>query len=481
MDSYEILNVSRDSSDKEIEISYEDLKKKYDPSFNTSIRAYKKYREILTAYEDIKNESRRKMYDLRDTASIKEDMEDEYKLFDYHSKKEDIEESVDYASLEEIKDVEKEDIVVRKSISYLYFLLNLKVDVSYSKMVNCGECSSYVDCPLCDGVGVVFYREKQVYCPKCHGVGKVSSNCHKCNGEGQYKKEENISFYVDNDIAELKGYGNEYYDGSVSNLKIVFDFYEKDNIVVKDNEIKINYYLSKEETLKGVKKEYYGENGVFKLEVASFVENGYREEILFNDKRIVFVFYNEAIDGNNKVNYLFINNNYMNSCVYFNDDYSECRLEESEKFVNRFSLKDETFLKGFGEKGKYGGKDGDLIIKCKFTKKNELEYIKDLEIIETSKLFNMLGGKFNNISHFGLKRDNYLLNKNGRYYLLSGNSSVKRRLKDYYLFRLICLLFWFIIPCLIFFIPYSQTMFIVLLAILSVYLVLVNLLMEVRV
>ena len=64
MDSYEILGVSRDASDKEIEVSYEDLKRKYDPSFNTSIRAYKKYREILKAYEDIKSESRRKMYEL---------------------------------------------------------------------------------------------------------------------------------------------------------------------------------------------------------------------------------------------------------------------------------------------------------------------------------------------------------------------------------------------------------------------------------
>jgi len=47
MDSYDILNVTRESSDKEIEISYEDLKRKYDPNFNTSIRAYTKYREVI--------------------------------------------------------------------------------------------------------------------------------------------------------------------------------------------------------------------------------------------------------------------------------------------------------------------------------------------------------------------------------------------------------------------------------------------------
>ena len=60
MDSYDILNVTRESSDKEIEIAYSDLKRKYDPGFNTSIHAYKKYREICKAYEDIKDEQRRK-------------------------------------------------------------------------------------------------------------------------------------------------------------------------------------------------------------------------------------------------------------------------------------------------------------------------------------------------------------------------------------------------------------------------------------
>ena len=39
-----------------LEVSYEDLKRKYDPNFNTSIRAYTKYREVLKAYEDIKND-----------------------------------------------------------------------------------------------------------------------------------------------------------------------------------------------------------------------------------------------------------------------------------------------------------------------------------------------------------------------------------------------------------------------------------------
>ena len=81
MNSYEILNVSKEASDKEIEVAYEDLKRKYNPSLNTSIHAYKKYREILKAYESIKDEQRRKMYNLQDEQDIETASHKEYELY----------------------------------------------------------------------------------------------------------------------------------------------------------------------------------------------------------------------------------------------------------------------------------------------------------------------------------------------------------------------------------------------------------------
>ena len=226
MDSYDVLGVSKESSNKEIEIAYEDLKRKYDPSFNTSTRAYHKYREVIKAYEDIKNDIRRKMYDLKDSETLENKEEKEYRLFDYNSektKKEDI--KVDYNNLEQVDEIVKEDIVVSKRVSYLYYLLNLKIDVEYLKRVMCKECSSFTICNSCDGKGVVFYKEKQVYCPICHGSGKVSERCDKCNEDGYYLKEEKVSFCVDNESMTFSDLGNEYYDFSKSSLVINFDFY----------------------------------------------------------------------------------------------------------------------------------------------------------------------------------------------------------------------------------------------------------------
>jgi len=188
MDSYEVLGVSRDSSNKEIEVAYEDLKRKYDPSFNTSMKAYKKYREILKAYENIKDESRRKMYDLKeDFSSIKEEKK-ECKLYDFSCVIEKKDEVIISDELEFFKNVEKEDIVINRDISYLYYLLNLRDDIEYFRLAKCDDCKDFSECLECGGLGVVYYREKQVYCPKCYGKGKVSVGCSSCDDLGYYMK-----------------------------------------------------------------------------------------------------------------------------------------------------------------------------------------------------------------------------------------------------------------------------------------------------
>jgi len=481
MDSYDILNVTRESSDKEIEIAYEDLKRKYDPDFNTSIRAYTKYREVIKAYEDIKNEKRREMYNLKDINENKKINNIEYKLFDFHNiVKEDKEEIIDYTNIEEVEELVKEDIIINKRISYLYYILNLKVDIEYYRNVNCSECTSFIACEECDGKGVVYYKEKQVYCPKCHGKGEISSQCDKCHEEGFYKQKEIISFYVDGEVSNFKDLGNEYYDFTKSNLVVNFDFFDKDNIEVLENVIKVNYYLNKEETKNGLNKEYYGEKGVFKLSVPSFVGDGHVEEIVFNNKKIIFTFYNQKLDGDNKQYYLFINKKYKGQEIYFNENYSNVSLNESEEYFNKLILKDNITLDNLGENGKYGGNSGDLIINCIFNDKKKIFYSDNIVELSTSKIFNLLGGKIGDVKHYGFKGVNSLVNCNDKYYLLKGDSLEKRKLKDYYLFKIVGLVLWVLLPLIAFLIPYSETMFFALFGILIGYFIAINALMEVK-
>ncbi len=476
MDSYDILGVSSNASNKEIEVAYEDLKKKYDPFFNTSIHAYKKYREILRAYENIKDEKRREMYSLKDDDREVVLGKEEYLLYDYNEVKEEV--KIDFSKVSEIGSVYYEDVIVERDLSYLYYLLNLKVSVCYEKIVKCEECKEFVKCPVCEGKKVVWYEERMVWCPKCHGKGEVSSHCLECDDKGVHLVKDMVSFYVDSDMKEFKGQGNEYFDGFKSNVRVSFNFYDKDNIKVEDDTIFIKYYLNKRETKEGVNKEFVSEDGAFKLEVSPFVENEYKKEIVFKGKKLVFVFYNDLYMGEDKKYYLFVNRD--KEFVYFNDDYSLVSLKKDDEYFREVKLSNEVIIEDYGEVGKYGGKNGNLVVEVRYWKK-DLQYVKDVKEIETSRVFNLLGGKVGSVYHFGFKGSNYLLKRDDGYYLLSGNSKFKRKLKDYFLFRVIGVLLWVLIPCLMLFIPYSFAFYISLISSLVVYFVIVNLLMEVEV
>lgn len=482
MDSYEILNVTRESTDKEIETSYNDLKRKYDPSFNTSIHAYKKYREIIKAYENIKDEQRRKMYNLEDNDSLKEKKEEAYDLYDFFSKEEvNVEtKNIDYNKAEDLSASSYKDIEISIKLSYLYKLLNLRYELEYFHKVKCDSCEDFVTCPTCNGDKVVEYKEHMIWCPVCRGEGKVSVNCKKCGGSGYHLTKDKLAFYVEDSFNEFKGYGDDYGNNLKSNLKVTFDFYDKDNIKINGDVIEVDYHLTKEETLFGFNQEYFSEFGAFKLQVPSFVEDGYVEQFDFNNKKIVFKFYNDKYDGEDKQMYLFINKKYKNKIIYFDNDYSLCNFEETPECPNMVKCTSKIEIEGKGKDGKYGGRNGNLIVSVEFNGEDELVYTENVKVLNTSKLFNMLGGKVDDIYHYGFKGSNSLIKKDDGYYLLKGNNEEKTKLKNYFLFKVFSVLFWFMIPLLMLVIPYTQTMFIVLISVLVVYLVLINLIMEVE-
>lgn len=481
MDSYEILGVTKDSSNKEIQIAYEDLKRKYDPSFNTSIHAYKKYREILKAYENIKDEQRRKMYDLKDDNKIDERIKVEYDLYDFEIKNDEEIDKIDYDKVSDYIVKEYKNIEIKKDVSYLYKLLNLRYELDYFHKVKCADCKEFNICPICAGEKVVEYKEHLVWCPVCSGSGKVSINCPKCGDSGFCLVEDKVSFYIDDEIQEFKGLGDEYGNNLKSDLRVLFNFYDKDNIKVTENVIEVTYYMSKEETKSGINKQYFSELGAFKLEIPSFVEDGYKHIIDFNNKRIVFTFYNEVYNGEDEIMYLFINKCFKDKYIYFSDDYKVCSEEENVNCQIMLKCEFQIVVKDEGKPGKYGGSNGNLIINVTFSNSDELLYTDNVKVLQTSKMFNMLGGKVENIYHYGFKGVNSLIKRKNYYYLLNGESKKKNKLKDYFVFRIVSLLLWFLVPILIVFMPYKEITFITVICILFCYFILINILMEVEV
>jgi len=60
---YDVLNVDRDATRKEIKAAFRNLAIKYHPDKNSSPDAEEKFREIAEAYEVLSNDERRKQYD----------------------------------------------------------------------------------------------------------------------------------------------------------------------------------------------------------------------------------------------------------------------------------------------------------------------------------------------------------------------------------------------------------------------------------
>ncbi|MEQ8837720.1 MAG: DnaJ domain-containing protein, partial [Lacipirellulaceae bacterium] len=63
-DYYKTLGVSRTASDSEIQKAYRDLARKYHPDKNPDdATAKKRFQEVQTAFETLKDEKKREMYD----------------------------------------------------------------------------------------------------------------------------------------------------------------------------------------------------------------------------------------------------------------------------------------------------------------------------------------------------------------------------------------------------------------------------------
>jgi len=60
---YDVLNVSRGATRKEIKAAFRNLATKYHPDKNKSPDAEEKFREIAEAYEVLSNDERRRQYD----------------------------------------------------------------------------------------------------------------------------------------------------------------------------------------------------------------------------------------------------------------------------------------------------------------------------------------------------------------------------------------------------------------------------------
>lgn len=211
-DYYEILGVSKTATIEEIKKAYRKLALKYHPDRNPGNKeAEEKFKEASEAYEVLKDEEKRRLYDTYGHKGVSgtgfngfSQTEDIFSAFN------DLFEDFFGFSASRARtssDVGPErgaDLRYDLSISFIEAATGTEKEIEIQRLETCSRCSGsgaapgnqIITCPTCNGRGQVIRSEGffqvSTPCPNCNGQGTIFTEpCPSCHGKGrtpQYRK-----------------------------------------------------------------------------------------------------------------------------------------------------------------------------------------------------------------------------------------------------------------------------------------------------
>jgi molecular chaperone DnaJ len=233
-DYYEILNVKREASDKEIAASYRKLAVKYHPDANPGdAEAVLKFKEAAEAYEVLSDGDKRARYDRFGHQGVEQfgqqfgDVNDIFEAFgDIFS------EMFGGAQRRGGRRVRRgADVRCDVSLSLEEAASGVSRSVDFNRSKACDKChgsgskpgSQRAQCRRCGGHGQIVQSagilRVQTTCPTCQGAGSIITDpCDACRGHGYIKErtklDVNIPPGVDDGMrVRLAGFGEPSPDG----------------------------------------------------------------------------------------------------------------------------------------------------------------------------------------------------------------------------------------------------------------------------
>ncbi len=226
-DYYQILGISKDTSQDDIKKAYRKLARRYHPDLNPGDKtAEEKFKDINEAYAVLGDPQKRAEYDRAGTTFEQFGGFEGFKGFDFG-------ETFDFGDVfgdifgtrfrAEPHYARGEDIFMGVELTLEEAFTNITRPINITRTINCDKCNgsgaeSFQTCTTCRGAGKIqtskgFFKIAQT-CPECRGTGrKITSVCKKCGGRGKTVYTEvlkvKIPAGVDNgSIVKLKGMGN---------------------------------------------------------------------------------------------------------------------------------------------------------------------------------------------------------------------------------------------------------------------------------
>ena len=452
MDYYKILNIKEDASLKQIEQAYQDLLAFYNPENNVSKLAYKKYREVIKAYNVLKEEKQKEIYtlSLKEKKVVEEKEEsgnivdiDEFKLNTSKNK-----------PIEEYKDVLVEDtytnyLHLKYKIPYLYYLCNSEYLISFEKE---NIVSSNDVCQTCLGIGKVKSNEKIGYCPNCKGSGK--------------------EIIIEKEIVKLKVQVEEKMILEEYRTIVEFDFFDKDLYVLNGNEITLKKLVSDEEYYNGIKYVLKNNNEELIIEEKEFKQ--LFKTYIFEDKVINIEYILSSYAGLDLYGVIVTDEN----IIYLNPKNYTYSNKASDEFTYKVEINNsKVIIENLGKKG-FNSKNGNLILNViKVKNNNDMKIFFDKKIKKVSPSLFKYKGEYN--KHYFTNKKQFDYDNN---YIYIPSLAYRLQLKNFTIFKLIFIASYLLIPLIMLLIfGFGYMFFISSFIGLFLAIIVVNLLMEVKI
>ncbi len=214
-DYYELLGVSRDSSDADIKKAYRKKAMQYHPDKNpNNPSAEAKFKELSEAYDVLRDDNKRSAYDRYGHAAFEQGMghgPGGNSAFDFASSFSDIFGDIfgDFMGGGHQSSGRGADLRYNMEVTLEEAFKGKKATVKIPTSVSCTSCkgtgsegnSSPQVCGMCNGGGKV--RAQQGFftiertCPQCQGAGyQITNPCKKCGGTGRLRKDKALSVSI---------------------------------------------------------------------------------------------------------------------------------------------------------------------------------------------------------------------------------------------------------------------------------------------
>ncbi|CAG36211.1 molecular chaperone DnaJ [Desulfotalea psychrophila] len=214
IDYYETLSVERDADQGTIKKAYRKLAMKYHPDRNQGDKeAETLFKECTEAYEVLRDESKRRIYDTygheglknngqRDTGGAGDIFSHFGDLFGFGG-------GGGRSQARRNGPIEGNDLRYDVSISFMESIQGVSKEVKLSRRETCWTCEGTGSrpgyqpqtCPTCNGRGQVLrsqgFFQVSTTCPECEGEGQVIKEpCNDCHGEGLVKKTKTVAIKI---------------------------------------------------------------------------------------------------------------------------------------------------------------------------------------------------------------------------------------------------------------------------------------------